>query len=143
MKPGIICFIIANFGVLKRNAFLGMMKRTKVKELLAAAPAGTDVMVKGWVRTKRDSKGIIFLAVNDGSTINNIQVVAEAAKFDTGLLKDINTGASVAVKGRLVESHGKGRELRSRPLRLSSMERPTPKYTLSRKRVTPSNSSAR
>jgi len=111
MKPGIICFIIANFGVLKRNAFLGMMKRTKVKELLAAAPAGKDVMVKGWVRTKRDSKGIIFLAVNDGSTINNIQVVAEAAKFDTGLLKDINTGASVAVKGRLVESHGKGQRV--------------------------------
>ena len=49
------------------------MKRTKIKELLSRSPVGEEVLVKGWVRTKRDNKNIIFIALNDGSTINNIQ----------------------------------------------------------------------
>ena len=84
------------------------MKRIKVKELLNGYPAGSDVLVKGWVRTKRESKGIVFIALNDGSTINNIQIVAEVERFGEEYLKDIATGASLAVTGRLVESPGKG-----------------------------------
>jgi asparaginyl-tRNA synthetase len=82
------------------------MKRIKVKELLTSSPVGSDVVVKGWVRTKRGNKNIVFIALNDGSTINNIQIVAEVSAFDENLLKDISTGACIAVTGRLVESHG-------------------------------------
>jgi len=87
------------------------MKRVKVKELLGGYPVGSAVLVKGWVRTKRESKGIVFIALNDGSTINSIQVVAEASKFDAQLLKDISTGSSVAVTGLLAESLGKGQSV--------------------------------
>lgn len=82
------------------------MKRIKVKELLNSSPAGSDVLVKGWVRTKRGNKNIVFIALNDGSTINNIQIVVEVNAFDENLLKDISTGACLAVTGKLVESHG-------------------------------------
>ena len=81
------------------------MKR--IKELLAQAP-GDEVVVKGWVRTKRGNKNVAFIALNDGSTINNIQIVADVASFDEALLKKITTGACLAVKGRLVASIGSG-----------------------------------
>jgi len=84
------------------------MKRTKVKELLSSPLLGSDVLVKGWVRTKRGNRNIVFIALNDGSTINNIQVVVEAASFDENLLKDISTGACIGVTGKLVESQGQG-----------------------------------
>ena len=88
-----------------------MMKRTKVKQLLSDPLLGSDVLVKGWVRTKRGNKNIIFIALNDGSTINNIQVVADAATFDENLLKDITTGACIAVTGKLIESQGQGQNV--------------------------------
>jgi asparaginyl-tRNA synthetase len=88
-----------------------MMKRIKVKELLATAPVGKEVLVKGWVRTKRGNKNIVFIALNDGSTINNIQVVVDAASFDESLLKDISTGACIGVNGKLVESQGQGQNV--------------------------------
>jgi asparaginyl-tRNA synthetase len=84
------------------------MKRIKVKQLLSSPAVGTDVLVKGWVRTKRGNKNIAFIALNDGSTINNIQVVADTASFDENLIKDITTGACIAVTGKLVESQGQG-----------------------------------
>ena len=87
------------------------MKRTKIKALLSSPELGSDVLVKGWVRTKRGNKNIAFIALNDGSTINNIQVVADAASFDENLLKDITTGSCIAVKGRLVESQGQGQQV--------------------------------
>ena len=83
------------------------LKRRKVRDLLKAEP-GIEVLAKGWVRTKRGNRQVKFIALNDGSTINNIQVVAEAGKFDEQLLKDITTGASIAVKGHLVPSIGSG-----------------------------------
>ncbi|MGA1977514.1 MAG: asparagine--tRNA ligase [Bacteroidales bacterium] len=83
------------------------MKRTKVKTLLSSPDIGSEVIVKGWVRTKRGNKNIIFIALNDGSTINNIQVVAESLSFDESLMKDITTGACISVRGRLVKSQGK------------------------------------
>ena len=84
------------------------MKRLKIKEVLAGGEVGQQVLVKGWVRTKRGSKNVNFIALNDGSTINNLQVVAEVEKFGEDLLKDINTSASLAVTGELVESMGSG-----------------------------------
>jgi asparaginyl-tRNA synthetase len=82
------------------------MATTPIKKLLSAGTAGAEVNVKGWVRTKRGNKNVLFLAVNDGSTIHTIQVVAEPAKFDETLLKSITTGASVSVTGTLVASRG-------------------------------------
>ena len=88
-----------------------MMKRIKIKNLLSNPVLGSDVLVKGWVRTKRGNKNILFIALNDGSTINNIQIVVEASSFDENLLKEISTGACIAVNGKLVESQGQGQNL--------------------------------
>ena len=82
--------------------------RTKIAELLKSTAFGTEVVVKGWVRTKRGNKNVAFIAVNDGSIIHNIQVVADVAKFDENLLKEITTGSCVKVAGTLVESLGSG-----------------------------------
>ncbi len=87
------------------------MKRTKVKNLLSNPLLGSDVLVKGWVRTRRGNKNIQFIALNDGSTINNIQVVVEAASFDENLLKEISTGACIGVTGKLIESQGQGQNI--------------------------------
>ena len=87
------------------------MKRIKVKSLLSNPELGSDVLVKGWVRTKRGNKNILFIALNDGSTINNIQVVVEAASFDENLLKEISTGACIGVTGKLIESQGQGQNI--------------------------------
>ena len=83
------------------------MERKKVAQLLKTAP-GEKVLAKGWVRTKRGNKNVAFIALNDGSTINNIQVVCDLAKFDEELMKRITTGACLAVTGDLVASQGSG-----------------------------------
>jgi len=88
-----------------------IMKRIKIKELFSSSPLGTEVLVKGWVRTKRGNKNIVFIALNDGSTINNLQVVVDVPVFEESLLRDISTGACIAVKGKLVESHGQGQQI--------------------------------
>ena len=82
--------------------------RTKIAELLRSTAPGTDVVVKGWVRTKRGNKNVAFIAVNDGSIIHNIQIVADVARFDDSQLKKITTGSCIKVEGRLVESLGSG-----------------------------------
>jgi asparaginyl-tRNA synthetase len=87
------------------------MKRIKIKELFSSSPLGTEVLVKGWVRTKRGNKNILFIALNDGSTINNLQIVVDVPMFEESLLRDISTGACIAVKGKLVESHGQGQQI--------------------------------
>ncbi len=84
------------------------MKRTKVIDLLSSTDFEKEVTVMGWVRTKRDSKSICFIAVNDGSVIHNIQAVADVANFDAELLKTLSTGACVSITGMLVRSQGKG-----------------------------------
>jgi asparaginyl-tRNA synthetase len=81
------------------------MKRTKIKELLSTAPTGQTVVVSGWVRTFRNNQ---FIAINDGSTIQNIQAVATLNSFDENLLKRITTGACISVEGELIPSLGKG-----------------------------------
>jgi len=85
--------------------------RTKVIELLKGEQINTTVTLKGWVRTKRGNKNVSFIAVNDGSTLDNIQVVAEAKQFDEELLKGVTTGACVKVVGKLVESLGGGQSV--------------------------------
>jgi len=84
------------------------MKRLKIKEVLTDGQVGRQVLVKGWVRTKRGSKNVSFITLNDGSTIHNLQIVAEAEKFGEDFLKDINTSTSLSVTGELVESMGSG-----------------------------------
>ncbi len=84
------------------------MKRTKIVDALVQTDYGKAIDVKGWVRTHRSSKAVDFIALNDGSTIKNIQIVADPAKFDSELLKQITTGACIHVTGTLVESQGKG-----------------------------------
>ncbi|MDR0955089.1 MAG: asparagine--tRNA ligase [Rikenellaceae bacterium] len=82
--------------------------RTKIGALLKTEATGEEVTVKGWVRTKRGNKNVAFIALNDGSTIHNIQLVVAPAQFDEELLKQITTGACVRATGRLVESMGSG-----------------------------------
>ena len=79
----------------------------KIKDLLVGDLSKQVVSISGWVRTKRGSKNVSFIAINDGSTINNIQVVAEGINFKEDVLKQITTGSSVRVKGKLVVSKGK------------------------------------
>jgi len=87
------------------------MIRTKIRVLLSSPEIGSEVLVKGWVRTKRGNRNIVFIALNDGSTINNIQIVADASVFGENLLKDITTGSCIAVTGTLVESQGQGQNV--------------------------------
>ena len=87
------------------------MERKKIKEILSYPVTWEEVLVKGWVRTRRGSRNISFIALNDGSTINNIQVVADMSRFDEHQLRDISTGACIAVTGKLVESQGQGQNV--------------------------------
>ena len=87
------------------------MKRTKIKSLLNKKATGQEVCIKGWVRTRRGSKNVSFIALNDGSTINNIQIVAEGDHFKEGVLKRITTGSSISVIGILVDSKGVGQNV--------------------------------
>ena len=80
------------------------MQRIKIIELLGAHFLGKHILVKGWVRTLRTSKNISFIAINDGSTINNIQIVATTSNFDEKLIRKITTGACISVEGDVVES---------------------------------------
>lgn len=79
----------------------------RIKELLGSHDFGSETLVKGWVRTKRGNKNISFVALNDGSTIHNIQVVFDLAQFDEELMKKVTTGSCIAVSGKLTESPGK------------------------------------
>ena len=87
------------------------MKRIKIKDILQNGEAGRKVNVKGWVRTRRGSKNVNFIALNDGSTIHNLQVVVEVESFEDALLREINTGAALSVTGTLEESAGSGQKI--------------------------------
>ncbi len=89
----------------------GFMNRQKIKVILKSGETGKHVLVKGWVRTKRESKNVYFIALNDGSSISSIQVVAEAGRFSEELFREINTGAALSISGTLVESKGSGQEV--------------------------------
>lgn len=86
-------------------------RRTKVLEVLKSAEVGASLLVKGWVRTKRQNKNVAFIALNDGSTINNLQLVADPSEISEDLLKKVTTGACVAAKGEIVASQGSGQSV--------------------------------
>ena len=87
------------------------IRRTKIADLLKREDFGSMVNVKGWVRTRRGSKQVNFIALNDGTTIHNVQIVVDLANFDEELLKDITTGACISVNGELVASVGSGQKV--------------------------------
>ena len=87
------------------------MKRSTVKELFAAPEINSDVLLKGWVRTRRGNNQVAFIAVNDGTIIHSIQVVADLNFFPEETMKRITTGSSISVVGKLVESMGKGQSV--------------------------------
>jgi asparaginyl-tRNA synthetase len=87
------------------------MRRTKIGDVLQMEACGTKVNLKGWVRTRRGSKQVAFIALNDGSTIHNVQIVAEVNKVSEETLKLVTTGACISVTGKLVSSQGKGQQV--------------------------------
>jgi len=87
------------------------MKRSTVKELLGATEKNREVLLKGWVRTRRGNNQLAFIAVNDGTIIHSIQVVADLNSFPEDEMKRITTGSSISVTGTLVESMGKGQSV--------------------------------
>lgn len=88
-----------------------MVKRTEIKTLLQSTAYGSDVNVKGWVRTKRGSKNVAFIALNDGSTIKNVQVVVAVNPETEKVLERIHTGAALSIDGKIVESMGSGQNV--------------------------------
>lgn len=87
------------------------MKRTKITDLLKSDACGADVDVCGWVRTRRGSKQVTFIALNDGTTIHNLQVVADIEKLGEENLKQVTTGSCIRVSGKLVPSQGQGQHI--------------------------------
>ena len=87
------------------------MQRTKVADLLRSKEIGKPFTVKGWVRTRRGNKHVNFVALNDGSGINNLQVVVDMEQFDEALVRRITTGAAISVDGELQESQGAGQNV--------------------------------
>ncbi len=87
------------------------MRRTKVSDVLKSDEIGKEIVVKGWVRTRRGSKQVNFIALNDGSTIHNLQVVADVEKFGDELLKQVTTGSAISVTGEIIASQGSGQKV--------------------------------
>jgi asparaginyl-tRNA synthetase len=110
------------------------MKRTKIIDLLTSKEFNREVCVKAWVRTRRGNKNVAFIAMNDGSTINNIQIVVDIEKFGEEFLKPITTGACISVIGLLVESQGKGQtaEIQANKIEIYGTADPTT-YPLQKK----------
>lgn len=102
------------------------VKRTEINELLKTTEAGHKINVKGWVRTKRGSKNVSFIALNDGSTINNIQVVVEMNEENDKLLERIHTGAALSVDGMLIESAGSGQRVEVQATKLEILGEANP-----------------
>ncbi len=87
------------------------LTRKKIKHILAEVSVSERVLVKGWVRTKRESKNVVFITLNDGSGMSSLQIVAEPEHFGEEILRHITTGACLSVSGEIVESFGKGQKV--------------------------------
>jgi asparaginyl-tRNA synthetase len=87
------------------------LSRSKIRLLLEEKPLDQEVLVKGWVRTRRGSKNVAFIALNDGSTIQNLQLVADVATLTEEVLRKVTTGACIAASGKLVASQGQGQSI--------------------------------
>jgi len=111
------------------------MKRTKIKDLLSGQQEGQSVLAQGWVRTVRSSKNVSFIALNDGSTLNNLQVVADAEQFSEEDLAKVATGACISVEGELIASQGSGQKVELKATTLEGRGAADPgKYPLQPKR---------
>src|SRR5919108_4754682 len=113
------------------------MRRTRVIDALNSQAAMPQILVKGWVRTRRDAKGFSFLELNDGSCLKNLQVLVDESVLADGSLTGVSTGAAVEVEGALVKSPGKGQrwEVRATQVRLVGAADPDT-YPLQKKRHT-------
>ena len=109
------------------------MKRTKIIDALALTDFGQTINVRGWVRTRRGSKAVNFIALNDGSTIKNIQIVADVDKFDAEVLKQITTGACLSVTGTLVQSQGAGQSVELQATEIEVLGTCGPDYPMQKK----------
>ena len=110
------------------------IKRTVIVDALKREAIGSEINVRGWVRTRRGNKNINFIALNDGSTINNMQIVVDLSKFSDELMRTITTGASLSVNGILTESVGSGQrvELQATEIKVYGTADPE-KYPLQKK----------
>ena len=110
------------------------MLQSTIRDLLRSKETGKEFLVRGWVRTKRGNKNINFIALNDGSIIHTIQVVAEVANFDEELLKQVTTGSCIEVKGILVDSPASGQpvELQAKEIKVFGTSDPE-SYPLQKK----------
>ncbi len=113
------------------------MRRSRVKELLARDTAGGQVLVQGWVKTKRSSGAVSFVQMGDGSTLGDLQIVVEESSPDYPLVESLTTGCSISVEGELVQSLGKGQkyEVKASKLELLGLADPDT-YPLQKKRHT-------
>ncbi len=111
------------------------MKRVKIIDVLKTNEFGNEILVKGWVRTKRVSKNVCFIALNDGSTINNLQIVVDMNPETEELLAKVHTGASLSVIGKTVESQGSGQSSELQCIKLEILGQANPdEYPLQPKR---------
>ena len=113
------------------------MRRTRIKDIMGRESAGGEVLVQGWVKTRRSSGAVSFIQVNDGSTLSDLQVVVEQSLPDYQIAETLNTGCSISVVGELVESLGKGQkyEVKARTLEVLGLADPET-YPLQKKRHT-------
>jgi asparaginyl-tRNA synthetase len=113
------------------------MRRTRIKDIMGRESAGGEVMVQGWVKTRRSSGAVSFIQVNDGSTLGDLQIVVEESLPNYQIIETLNTGCSVSVVGELVESLGKGQkyEVKARTLEVLGLADPET-YPLQKKRHT-------
>lgn len=113
------------------------MRRTRVNDALESQEAMSSVLVKGWVRTRRDAKGFSFIELNDGSCLQNLQVIVDDESGASEIVRQIHTGAAVEVEGALVASPGKGQQWELQAGRIAVLGSADPEtYPLQKKRHT-------
>ena len=114
------------------------MERNRIVDILDRDSAGGEVLVQGWVRTRRSSRSVSFIQVNDGSTLRDIQVVVDESLPGYDAIESISTGCSVSIEGTLIESPGKGQKYEVQAKRLEVVGTADPEtYPLQKKRHTP------
>ena len=119
------------------NANVTNIKHFSVKEILNSNAPSDEILIKGWVKTKRDSKNFSFIEINDGSSLNNIQVLAEESAADAyNKIKDIATGTSLEIIGSLLESPGKEQKWEIKAKSINILGEAAPEYPLQKKRHT-------
>jgi asparaginyl-tRNA synthetase len=112
------------------------MYRIKIHKLLKSETPRDNIIVKGWVRTRRDSSNFSFIEINDGSCLENLQIVADESLENYEDIKKLTTGSAVAVFGNLIESQGKGQQWEMNAKALEVISLAPDSYPLQKKRHT-------